>query len=121
MTIETHRTIRCRAHNRRGEPCSAFPIHGGKVCVTHGGAAPHVKAAADQRLKALAPNAVDVLEELLNATDEASAIRLAAARDILDRAGYSAKQRIEHSGDIQSGRSLTAEQAEAIERALLRG
>jgi hypothetical protein len=64
----------------------------------HGGSAPQVKAAAAERIKALAPSALDVLEQLLKSDTEN--IQLAAARDLLDRAGYGAKQKIEaeHTG-----------------------
>lgn len=40
---------RCTAKNNRGEPCGRAPIKGGTVCPTHGGRAPQVKAAAEQR------------------------------------------------------------------------
>lgn len=35
---------------RTGKPCQAYPVHGAKVCVAHGGAAPQVKAKAAQRV-----------------------------------------------------------------------
>lgn len=40
---------RCTAKTKRG-PCKAWPVQGATVCVTHGGAAPQVKAAAGKRL-----------------------------------------------------------------------
>lgn len=40
---------RCAGHNRQGGPCGAFPRRGAKVCKTHGGSAPQVKAAAERR------------------------------------------------------------------------
>lgn len=43
---------RCTATSTRsGKPCQAPPIKGGTVCVTHGGRAPQVKAAAARRLE----------------------------------------------------------------------
>ena len=43
--------VRCTGHSSRtGAPCKNFPIHGGTVCVTHGGRAPQVKAKARERL-----------------------------------------------------------------------
>jgi hypothetical protein len=42
--------VPCSAHRTNGEPCRAWAIHGGRVCRTHGGAAPQVKAAAARRL-----------------------------------------------------------------------
>ena len=44
----------CRAHSSRtGKACRAPRIAGGFVCCTHGGRAPHVKAAAARRLAIL--------------------------------------------------------------------
>lgn len=40
---------RCTARTKRG-PCKAWPVRGAAVCVTHGGAAPQVRAAAGRRL-----------------------------------------------------------------------
>lgn len=43
---------RCRAKSSRtGKPCKKAPIRGAVVCRTHGGAAPQVKAAAEQRVR----------------------------------------------------------------------
>lgn len=42
-----------------------------------------------------APAALKVLLEIMNNEDEKGGIRLKAAQDLLDRAGYSAKQKIE--------------------------
>lgn len=41
---------RCKATNRAGEQCGRPPMHGGKVCASHGGKVPNVKAAAQRRL-----------------------------------------------------------------------
>lgn len=41
---------KCTGHKSNGEPCGNWPIHGATVCRSHGGAAPHVKAAAAQRV-----------------------------------------------------------------------
>lgn len=59
----------------------------------HGGAAPQVKAKAEERLRALVDPAIDRLEKLIK--DDSSGVALAAVKDILDRAGYGAKQRVE--------------------------
>lgn len=40
----------CVAHRQDGEPCRAYAIHGGTVCVVHGGRAPQVKRKASERL-----------------------------------------------------------------------
>jgi hypothetical protein len=40
---------KCSARKTTGEPCRAWAIVGGEVCVAHGGAAPQVKAKAARR------------------------------------------------------------------------
>lgn len=77
---------RCRAHKKTGEQCKNAAILGSTVCRFHGGAAKHVKAAARARLE----NAADLMaKELLGIalTAEGEAVKLAAIRDALDRAG----------------------------------
>lgn len=59
----------------------------------HGGAAPQVKQAAEDRIRALVDPALNRLAKLIE--DESSGVALGAVKDILDRAGYAAKQRIE--------------------------
>lgn len=77
---------RCRAHKKNGEQCKNAAIKGATVCRYHGGAAPHVKRAARARLE----NAADLMaKQLLGIalTAEGEAVKLAAIRDALDRAG----------------------------------
>lgn len=63
------------------------------MCRIHGGAAPQVKAKAEERITALVDPAITRLTKLIE--DESSGVALAAVKDVLDRAGYAAKQRIE--------------------------
>jgi hypothetical protein len=49
MKRDTDRPL-CTSTNNRGEPCGNSPIRGGKVCRSHGGSAPQVKAAAAERV-----------------------------------------------------------------------
>jgi hypothetical protein len=78
---------RCRAHSSRtGEPCKNLAMQGGTACRYHGGAAKHVKAAARARLE----NAAELMaKQLLGIalTAESEAVKLAAIKDSLDRAG----------------------------------
>jgi hypothetical protein len=83
---------RCSAHRTNGEPCSGWAIKGGSVCRTHGGAAPQTLQAARMRLLAAAdPAAAELVRIALN-RKEPRAVQLAAIRDLLDRAGLSARQ-----------------------------
>jgi hypothetical protein len=61
-----------------------------------------VKAAAEQRLKAMVHPALDELEQLLHTADS-DGVRLSAIKDVLDRAGYSVKQllQVEQSGRVE--------------------
>ena len=55
----TRQRQKCTARRTDGEPCKAWAIDGGTVCVAHGGAAPQVKARAAARVterKAEAPS-----------------------------------------------------------------
>ena len=125
-------SIRCSARSKQtGRQCGAWAIPGGTVCYHHGGAARQVKAAATERIRArlmaLAGPAVVALEELVakaTADDGTPAsVRLAAARDILDRAGYGATQKVEidatHSirSEIDAELSRLAEELAAQDRA----
>lgn len=74
----------CRATNNRGQRCRYAPIPGGAVCRFHGGAAPQVKAAALDRLRALQHPAIDRLASLID-QEEFPTVAYAASRDVLDR------------------------------------
>lgn len=68
-TRETSNTAglarRCVAHKHDGAPCSKSAVIGTTVCAMHGGSAPHVKAAAAQRLVELQPLAIERCREFL--------------------------------------------------------
>ena len=59
----------------------------------HGGKAPQVMKKADERIRDLVDPALNRLAKLVD--DPTSSVALAAVKDILDRAGYGARQRIE--------------------------
>ena len=81
-------------------------MKGQAICATHGGKAPQALAKAEaalelaeMRLRGLAPVAVATLEDLVtNATSEA--VRLAAARDLVDRSVGRATERIQVAAAI---------------------
>ena len=88
---------RCVAKSRRtGERCRRWAIRGGTVCTTHGGSTRHIKRKAQERLD----NAADrMARELLGiaVSADSEAVRLAAVRDALDRAGMNPKTAVEVS------------------------
>lgn len=107
MARNTLGSVRCRAHNKRGEQCGSWAIHGGTVCGQHGGRAPQVRAKAEERIANLVFPALNRIETLIGDEDDEEvskadleAVRLRAAFGILDRAGYTATQKLAVTGDL---------------------
>jgi len=87
----------CTATSKQtGKQCGSTPPPGFTVCQWHGGGAPQVRAKAEERLRDLVDPAINRLEKLIDATYDA--VALAAVKDVLDRAGYAASHRLEHTG-----------------------
>ena len=87
----------CTATSKaKGKRCGREAIPGGTVCRYHGGAAPQVQKAARLRLAALVDPAISQLQKLLASKNEP--IRLAAVRDVLDRNGYKATDKVAVTG-----------------------
>lgn len=103
--------MKCQAHRSNGSTCSSWAIKGSNVCRVHGGSAPQVKRAARERIAAAADDAAAELVSLVMSA-ESESVKLAAIRDLLDRAGYGAKQKIEQDvtvhGDADLDREITA-------------
>ena len=96
----------CSATNREGQPCRKYSMRGQAVCRSHGGASPQAKAKAarmvelaEMRLRGLAPVAVAELEALVTSASS-EAVRLAAARDLVDRSVGRATERIQVAAAI---------------------
>lgn len=81
----------CTARRTNGEACRKVAIKGGTVCMTHGGAAPAVRAKARTRLEMAADRMAKALLGIAEDADAPANVKLAAIRDALDRAGLSAK------------------------------
>lgn len=119
---------RCRAHTRKGNPCTQPPMTGQRVCRMHGGSAPQSIAAAEQRVVVAA--AERVVADLWPGLDQAPPVkdpvasmeRLAGALEqLVDEAG----RRVSVMQSVAGGEHLTQLRAEVtlLERALghLRG
>ena len=104
--LERRDPRKCTAHNRAGAPCGKFAMRGQNVCRAHGGASPQAKAKAERmvelaelKLRGLAVLGAETLEDLVaNASSEA--VRLAAARDLVDRSVGKATERIHVAASI---------------------
>lgn len=108
----------CKARSKQsGQRCKRHAIHGGVVCVMHGGGAPHVKEAARIRLAELVSPAIKRLSELLRQKADRK-VALGAARDILDRNDLTGKTQIEHSGSITAHREMTGDELAARAQAI---
>lgn len=112
---------RCTAHSSRtGKPCQKWPIAGGTVCRSHGGAAPQVQEKAKKRLSALFPESVRVFGALLK-RDEFPTVQFQTARFIAEQEVGKAHESMsmEMSGDaalmlaLQAGRKRAAESRKA--------
>ncbi|MDP0400385.1 hypothetical protein [Tsukamurella strandjordii] len=112
----------CQARRSNGEPCQRAAVSGADVCGTHGGRAPQVKRKARLRLEMAADKlAQELINVALDDPDIPPAVKLAALRDALSRAGISEKSAVEVSvdakpfeevlGAIMSGGSRAASRA----------
>lgn len=87
---------KCSARTQNGDPCKNSPIQGSTVCRMHGGAAGQVKRRAQERLeKAVLPLLGQLYKMAMDDGSLPPAVKLAAIRDMLDRAGITSKLEIE--------------------------
>lgn len=83
------------------------------MCIVHGGRAPQVQEAAKLRLAMLVDPALEVMFESLGPKQPA-AIRLSAAKDILDRTGYKPVERSENINWNGDPGSLSEDQLDTL-------
>jgi len=84
----------CTARRKSGQPCRNYALRGGTVCRMHGGAAPQVRRAAAVRILMASDLAAARLVAMMQDKSLPAVVQLAAARDLLDRAGLTSKQEI---------------------------
>jgi len=108
--------VQCTAKRSNGTPCNRRAIEGGKVCYVHGGAAPQVKKAARERIAEMVDPALGVLYKAMKMKAKGSPAPLAvvAARDILDRAGYKATDKLVLSGAGPGGEIVYSKAADIL-------
>jgi xanthine/CO dehydrogenase XdhC/CoxF family maturation factor len=93
---------RCTAKSKQsGIRCKRAAILGGRVCHIHGGNIPHVRQAAEERLRALQHPAIDRIAKLIN-QEQFPSVSYAASKDVLDRTMGRATEVVDvtHSGSI---------------------
>ena len=104
--------LRCRAHSARdGRPCNNRPILGGVVCRIHGGSAPQVKKSARERLDEMVDPAIMELRRLIESADS-DAVKLAAVKDVLDRAGYKPREKVDLN--VQTVKAIDSQAWESV-------
>lgn len=94
---------RCKAKSKStGKRCKLPPIKGGVVCMKHGGSAPQVKKKARERFNELVDPAINRLAKVIDDDNVPAASQVAAAKDILDRAGYKPVEQIQDITEEES-------------------
>ena len=94
--VRTEEPVRCIAHSSRtGLPCKKWPMKGQNVCRNHGGAAPAARRRAQERIALASDQAAAQLFAFMNDETVPHNVRLAAAKDLLDRANITGKTTVE--------------------------
>lgn len=107
-----HLPGRCTGHasDGSGRPCKRFPVRGVNVCPSHGASAPQVQAAARLRILEAADEVAATLVRLTLSEKTPPAVRVAAARDLLDRADLGATRKVDLRTDLSDEEALAKAQ-----------
>lgn len=84
-----HTESSCTAKTRDGDLCKNAPMRGSRTCRMHGSATAAARAKAEERILMAADPAAATLIRLMRDKKVPPQVQLAAARDLLDRAGLS--------------------------------
>lgn len=88
---ETPSKPKCKAKARTtGRRCTNPPIRGGTVCRMHGGAAPQVRAKAEEQLRLARDELMEMLLGIARDVSASASERLKAITWALERAGFKA-------------------------------
>ena len=107
----------CTAKSKQsGQQCRASAVPGTRVCKTHGGSAPQVKAAGRLRLAILADPAIGVFEHAISQKGTKLREALIAAKEVLDRnPEFAAVHRYEN---LTPAEAMTSDERKARLKAL---
>lgn len=83
-----------RAQGAGGRQCQNYVMRGQKVCRMHGGKSPQALAKAEDRMRSLVHPAITAIAQLIADND------LAAARYVLDYAGFKATEKVQQEGTV---------------------
>jgi hypothetical protein len=89
-----HTDASCTAKTRDGDLCKNAPMMAQGTCRMHGGSTQASRAKAQERILAAADPAAAKLVQLIQDKRVPHNVQLAAARDLLDRAGLASAQEI---------------------------
>jgi hypothetical protein len=98
---EATRGQRCKTIKKNGDQCGNWALKGATVCRYHGGNAPQVRAAAQRRLDLASEIAAVRIVGIMNDTRVPAHVRLAAAREVLDRTGIVTPKQVAVAGEIK--------------------